>query len=99
MKQLQRIFVIENGDQPIVAFLGQSINEGRELCRETWFLDDLQKLRSGGAHIWDGRQRLKVRHAHADELAGLQSALHAQVKSRAAADDVVLSYLVPLDEG
>lgn len=89
----ERPFVLTIGDRAILAFGARSNAEALELTREDWLRDDLRRLTSSDARLWDGATKLAIRAASADEAALLASAV-----TQAADDcDLVLAYLVELD--
>jgi len=45
---LSRIFTIEIGDTPTLAFEVQNLREAHELCHEQWLKDDLTEAKSDG---------------------------------------------------
>jgi hypothetical protein len=58
---LSRIFTIEIGDTPTLAFEAQTLREAHELCHEQWLKDDLAEVKSDGAPLWDGKAKLRAR--------------------------------------
>ncbi len=89
---LSRIFTIEIGDTPTLAFEAQNLREAQELCHEQWLKDDLVEA-SGGVPLWDGKAKLRARMALPDE-----SAVFAEAKNNGqTSDGLMLVYLVELD--
>lgn len=87
-----RVFVLVVGDRPILAFEARNTPEARELCSEPWMLDDLGTLTSEGIPIWNGKDKLSVRPASADEIK-----LFHEADGTEDAEEILLVYLVALD--
>jgi hypothetical protein len=87
-----RVFVLVVGDRPILAFEARNTPEARELCSEPWLLDDLGTLTSEGHPIWNGKDKISVRPANADEVT-----LFHEADVTEDAEEILLVYLVALD--
>lgn len=90
----EKIYVIEAGGAPILAFAAVSHREAQSLLREEWLREDLREIRSGGQPVWDGAAKLTVRHASVEE-----AERYAAGPAEAAddADDLRLVYLIARD--
>jgi hypothetical protein len=86
-----RVFTLEVDHRPIVVFEADRVKEARQLCRESWLLDDLAHLKSGGIPLGTARSKLLVRLATAAEIAVFEQA------DPEPSGDMVLAYLVELD--
>jgi hypothetical protein len=92
---LSRIFTIEIGDMPTLAFEAQNQREAQELCHEQWLKDDLAEAKSDGVPLWDGKVKLRARMASPEERA-----LFAEAKNNGQpSDGLMLVYLVKVDGG
>jgi hypothetical protein len=92
---LSRIFTIEIGDTPTLAFEAQNQREAQELCHEQWLKDDLAEAKSVGVPLWDGKVKLRARMASPDERT-----LFAEAKNIGQpSDGLILVYLVKVDGG
>ena len=90
-----RVFVIEAGGRPLVAFEAVSLREATELRSEQWFLDELISLRSNKEPIWDGETTMIVRNAKPAEIVEYKDAATSAPNKQG--DEILLVYLVPLD--
>jgi len=68
------------------------MGEARELCRESWVLDDLAELASGGLALWDGSEKITARLADTREIE-----VFRQADTQQRSDEIVLAYLIELD--
>ena len=91
---LSRIFTIEIGDTPTLAFEAQNLRKAQELCHEQWLKDDLAEAKSDGAPLWDGKAKLRARIAWPEE-----SAVFTEAKNGQPSDGLMLVDLVKLDCG
>lgn len=87
-----KLFVLEIERKPILAFEAHSAREARELQTESWLLDELRRLTSGGRPLWNGRAKLRIGPADGDTVDELQAALRNR-----ATPDLPIAYLVPID--
>lgn len=71
-KSKEKGFVLETGGRAILAFLGDSAEQAKELCSQDWFAEELASYRSCGHPIWDGKAELSIRSANPTETAELQ---------------------------
>jgi hypothetical protein len=86
-----RVFVLETKGTAILAFEAATMREAMELGRETWLRDDLARLTSNHAPLWDLKAPIKARAAYPEE---------AEVFRQAAkddSDDLPIVYLIELD--
>jgi hypothetical protein len=91
---LRFIFTIEVDGKPTVAFEAKNLREASELCKEGWFRADLSALTSNGSPLCNATAKLKVRSA-----SGPEQQMYADANNVVqASDDLVLAYLVDLDE-
>ena len=88
-----RLFALEVDGRPIVAFEASRINEARQICKESWLLDDLAVLKSGGAPLRAAKSKLSVRPATSEEITVFEQAAPEP------SDEMVLVFLVELDGG
>jgi hypothetical protein len=86
-----RIYTVEIGGRAVLTFPAKSLREAQSLIKETWLLDDLRELKSRGARLWDGKEKIVVRNARPDEAVRFER----RVKS-AEGDDLPIVYLVEL---
>jgi hypothetical protein len=86
-----RIYTVEIGGRAVLTFPAKSLREAQSLIKEAWLLDDLRELKSRGARLWDGKEKLVVRNARPDETVRFER----RVKS-AEGDDLPIVYLVEL---
>ena len=89
---IARVFVLVIDERPILAFEARNTPEARELCKESWLLDDLGSLKSEGRPIWNGQDKITVRPGTADEVA-----LFHEADGTEDAEEILLVYLVALD--
>jgi len=91
----EKTYTLLAGDVPVLMFAAVTFHEAQSLRREEWLRADLIEARSNGAPVWDGKSKLSVRRASADEAARFGSAIREAADG---SDDLVLVYLVELDE-
>jgi len=91
---IERAFTLVVGERPTLAFSARSYKEALELAREPWLRSDLKELKSYRTSLWDGKEKLTVRDAVADEARALSEAL----KIAEPDGDLLLTYLVELDD-
>jgi hypothetical protein len=92
---VEKVYALDVGDVPVLTFAATTFHEARSLRGERWLRNDLTEAHSNGAPVWDGKSKLTVRRARADEAAQFGSAI------KEAADgsgDLVLVYLIELDK-
>ena len=92
---VENVYALDVGDVPTLTFAATTFREAQSLRREQWLRADLTEAHSNGAPVWDGKSKLTVRRASADEAARFGSALKEAADG---SDDLVLVYLVELDE-
>jgi hypothetical protein len=63
----EKVYVLEAGGAPVLAFAAATHREAQSLVREEWLRADLREFRAGGKPLWDGTAKLTVRHASVDE--------------------------------
>jgi hypothetical protein len=90
----QRTFVLLIGDKPIFVLETVTQHEAQQIRYERWLLDDLRRLKSNGAALWDGRSKLKVRPALPNER---DAYLAEAASARNSNDEILIVYLVELD--
>jgi len=86
-----RIYTVDIGGKAVLTFPAKSLREAQGLIKEAWLLDDLRELKSKGARLWDGKEKLVVRNARPDEAARFER----RAKSTEG-DDLPIVYLVEL---
>jgi hypothetical protein len=89
-----RIFTLEVDGRPTLAFEASGTKQAKEICRESWLLDDLSSLTSSGERLRTSKSKLSVRLASPDEASIFSLAANTMED---ASDDMVLVYLVNLD--
>ena len=94
MGDFSRIFTLEVDRRPTLAFEAHSVQEARQLCKESWLLSDLLSLKSDGARICTSQAKLSVRTSSTEEAAFFRQAAAAVEPS----DEIVLAYLIKLDK-
>jgi len=90
-----RVFTLDVGDRPTLAFLASDLSEARELAHTGWLRADLQTVRSAGAPLWNGHAALNVRMATPDESEVYRDGWDAS--NTGIADDKPYIYLVNID--
>jgi hypothetical protein len=88
-----RVFTLEADGLPILAFEASGTREAQQLCQESWLLNDLSILTSGGVRVRTAKSKLTVRTASPDEATIFRLVANAEDPS----DDMVIAYLVKLD--
>ena len=88
----ERVYVLEAGGTPLVAFEALSRRAADNLRKEPWFTEELASLRSEGKPIWDGGA-LSVRQGTEDEIIRYRDGAAATKET----DELILVYLVSLD--
>ena len=92
MRELpDRVYTIMIGERAILTFPAKSHQEAQSLLKEPWLLGDLREVRSKGAPVWDGKEKLVVRNALSHEIDKFQRGAKS-----AAGDDLPIVYLVEL---
>lgn len=91
----ERVYVIETGGTQVLAFAAISHREAQSLLREEWLRDELRDVRSGGKPVWDGAEKLTVRHASVEEAERYAAGVKDQPGDDD--DDLALVYLVERD--
>ena len=87
-------FTIEVDGRPTIAFKAKKYAEAEAICEDEGLRARLRLLTSGQIPVCGGDSTLVVRLAHPDEVA-----LYAQTAGASPpTDDVMLVYLVALDE-
>jgi hypothetical protein len=89
-----RVFTLEVDGRPTLAFEASGTRHAKEICEESWLLNNLSILRSGGDRLRTARSRLSVRLASPDEATVF--ALVADM-TKDSSENMVLAYLVDLD--
>lgn len=89
-----RIFTLEADGRPTLAFEASSTAEARKLCKESWLIDDLISLKSDGVVLGSANSKLHVRPASPEEAPRFSR----EFKTEMPTDDVVLVFLVTLDQ-
>jgi hypothetical protein len=90
-----RVFVLEVDGKPTLAFEASSTREAQQLCKEPWLLDDLSTFTSGGVRLRTSESGLSVRPASPYEASIFSLAVNSMED---ASDDMVIAYLVDLDD-
>jgi hypothetical protein len=88
-----RVFTLEADGRPILAFEASGTREAQQLCQESWLLNDLSFLTSGGGRLRTAKSKLFVRPASIDEATIFRLVADATTPS----GDMALAYLVELD--
>jgi hypothetical protein len=86
-----RVFTLEVDGRPILAFEAERTKDALHMCRETWLLDDLTTLKSGGVPLRAAKSKLSVRLATSEERSAFEQAAPEP------SDDMLLAFLVKLD--
>jgi hypothetical protein len=69
VKEVQdRIYTLEVGGRPVLAFPASNYREAQSIMKEEWLRADLRELKSEGAPLWNGTEKLTVRNAAPDEI-------------------------------
>jgi hypothetical protein len=88
-----RIFTLETDGRAILTFEASNASEAKQLCNESWLLDDLKCFTSNGVPLRTDKSQLSVRPANAEEAIAFGHAAEVAKPS----DDLLLAYLVELD--
>jgi hypothetical protein len=88
-----RVFTLEVDGRPTLAFEASGTRQAQQLCKESWFLNDLTFLRSNGVPLGTVGSKLSVRLATPEELTVFEKA----VESAKLSEDMVMAYLIDLD--
>jgi hypothetical protein len=88
----ERVYTLEIGGRPVLCFPASNHREAQSLLKEEWLRDDLRQIKSGGAPLWDGQEKLLVRNADTVETGRYER----EAKSLPAGDDLPIVYLVAL---
>lgn len=88
-----QVFTLEVDGRPTLAFEASGTKEARTICQESWLLNDLSILTSGGARLRTAQSKLAVRPASPDEATIFAFVANTMKPS----DDMTLAYLVDLD--
>jgi hypothetical protein len=88
-----RVFALEEDGRPTLTFEAGGTREAQQICKESWLLDDLNLLRSGGDPLCTAQSKLSVRPATDEEVAAFEKA----AGSASPSGDMMLAYLIKLD--
>jgi hypothetical protein len=88
-----RVFTLEVDGRPVLAFEAGAARSAQQLTKESWLLNDLMILTSGGVPLRTLRSKLSVRFATAEEAVAFATFASTAKHS----DEVLLAYLVDLD--
>jgi len=88
-----RVFVLETNGSAILAFEATTLREAMELSRETWLRDELTRLTSSHAPLWDSQAAIKTRTATPEESESYRLGAAAENDD----GDLPIVYLVKLD--
>jgi hypothetical protein len=88
-----RVFTLEVDGRPTLAFEAGGTREAQGICKESWLLNDLSFLTSGGVRLRTAKSNLSVRLASADEATVFALVANTMKPS----EDMVLAYLFDLD--
>ena len=65
MKVFSRVYTLEVGGRPTLAFEANRTRVAQEICKEPWLRGDLILLKSGGVPVCTAQSRLSARSATA----------------------------------
>jgi len=88
------VFAMDVDGKATLAFEAKNFREAFELCKEDWLRADLIALTSNGVSLCTPTATFKVRRA--DET---ETEIYREAERHAQTEDLVLAYLVELDEG
>jgi hypothetical protein len=94
MTGFSRVFTLEVDGRPILTFESDNSAQAKQLSKETWLIDDLSTLTSGGAPITTPQSTLSVRFANAEEAIVFGHVAQTAKLS----DDLMIAFLVELDK-
>ena len=94
MDRKDRIYILETGGRPVLAFPAKDNREAQSLLREEWLREDLRGVKSGGVPVWDGIEKLSVRPGDAADIAKFEQEAQTLPGDE---DDLPLVYLVARD--
>jgi hypothetical protein len=80
-----REFTLEVDGRPILAFEAGGNRKAQQIFNESWLLDDLSLLRSGGVSLRTAQSKLSVRPATPEEAAAFGQAAKNDNRRRYAA--------------
>jgi hypothetical protein len=89
---LPTIFTLDIGGRPTLTFEAKNLREAWQLCHERWLREDVARLTSNGAALWDGKAALRSRYASENERAA-----YLDARIQPGPDELALAYLVELD--
>jgi len=88
-----RVFTLEVDERPILAFEAGGNRKAQQVCNESWLLDDLSLLRSGGVSLRTAQSKRSVPPATLEEAVAFGLA----AKNDNPSDDMPLGYLIDLN--
>jgi hypothetical protein len=88
-----RVFTLDVGGKPTLAFAASTHREALQMRKEKWLQADLISEKTNGIPVWDGNAKLSVRAATDGEATLYGDGAAAAVPS----DDLLLVYLIELD--
>jgi hypothetical protein len=92
---LPSVFTIAIDGKPTITFEASNLREAFELGQQDWLRADLTTLNSNGSPLCGPQSSLRARIATDRETAAYREGFAAAVSS----DDILLVYLVDLDDG
>jgi hypothetical protein len=89
-------FVLEIDRRAVVALAAGNLRRARELCAESWFLEELAQYQSAGLPIWTPGAACRVRRARPEEAMELQLA-RVREQAEGTFEKFVFAFLIPVD--
>ena len=92
-RQLQSLVYTILAEEVPIAALEATGSEARELCKETWFLEELSSLKRMGEPLYRPGVHIRARVATEDEWVVYDK----ECRAAEAPEDIMFVYLVDLD--
>ena len=87
------VFAMDVDGKATFAFEAKNFPEAFELCKEDWVREDLIGMTSNGVPLCSSTAKLTIRRADQAEIA-----IYRDAALKAQTEDLVLAYLVDLDQ-
>jgi hypothetical protein len=86
------VFALDVAAEPVLRFEAPNFREAAQLCHDERLREDLIRLRSNNAPLWDGMVLIRARYATPDEIE--QHHRNAIRDAEAAPEDLLLPKVV-----
>ncbi|MBC9175794.1 hypothetical protein [Pseudoroseomonas ludipueritiae] len=91
------MFTLEIGGRPM-AVMNTSEEDARAIVEGEGFREDLTRLKSGNAPLWDGKATLNLRPSNEEEVAEFEESQAEDEEDDDDEDATTILFLVPLDD-